>query len=621
MIMIKRKSIVAGLMCATTLVSVGCGSNNFSSLPYVSSPTQYELYERFKDSVSSDSYTIRDAAYKYQEVVYIDIPSYIKTNVYALIDDIEAALSEDVYDSTTMDGIITENEFNFVKCQMDDRIYTRQGVEYQGYSSGVAVVDVIYTGKYKAQSPKTANTKYLGVNGVFIEDYKEPGKIIRDDTYIEKLNKEVIKKYIDDNMESGDFTLSELTNMANEYTSKFSDGHNVEMYNKVFGSSLSQIACMPDIEELIEVSSNNGKLGGYGIYNQGDDIAAGSGKSDYFSSATSKLTLRYVFSCNELRDTCELQKIVVKNYELDAKLPIEEAVVSEAVNKEISKVLDRADRAILNDDLGALASQKIFYNNRSAIYWGLYNKCTHITKRITSVDNFVGRQTSGGENRYFIIADTYSAERVRGDGEQVAVYNDKYWMLLTLSGETDEFVISDSVLVSRELVKEPENTSYDKYLNLIQALSVDGTITSETKKNLQEILNNLCSNMQNKDIDAINASIKRLNVVTSDYDLSKVVGQIESNIYARGKNKDIEVKQAVVNYITGNDVQVEAIVDEVIDYKDGYGMYNSIYMMFNREDDVWSIQEIRFIESERLSDVKDIEQRKQEIEAYSKKAN
>lgn len=610
---------MVGLLSATTVLGTGCGVSKFESLPYVASPTEYELYERFKNSISGDAYTIRAMEHKYQDVVYIDIPSYIKKNVDAKIAAIESALKEDTYDAETMTGIISENEFNYVKCQMDDRKYTKSGVEYSGYSDGVAVVDIKYTGTAKAQAKKNAYTRYIGVNGVFIEDYKCPGKIIRDDKYINKLNESVYKKYISENGETGDFSEQELTNMATEYMNRFSDGHNVEMYNDVFGSSLSQIARMPDISEVLEVSSNDGSFGGYGIYSQGNEIGAGTGNPDYFGDAKSELTLRYVFSCNELRDTCDIQKIIVKGYKLNVELPIEEAVVSDAVNREIKMILDRSDRAILNDDLEALASQRIYDNGRVAMYWGTYNNAAHITKRITSIDNFVGRQTSAGENRYFIIADTYNAERVRGDGEQVGVYNDKYWMLLTLSGQTDEFVISDYVLISRELIKEPENTTTDKYKNLIQALSVDSNITEDTKTKLDGILDELIKNMQAVDTDAITAMVHKVDNVTSDYDLTKVVGQIKSNVLARGKSKKVEVTNAVKNYITGNDVQVEAIIEELIDYNDGYAMSSDVYCMFAKENDEWHIQEIRYIESNKMNDSTQIAQKKQEIASYRAK--
>lgn len=610
------KAIAFGLATMSVMSAVGCGSNEYLSIPIVDSPTQYELYERFKDNISSDAYTIRGGAYVYENVVYIDTPSYIKDDVDARLAEIEAALAKDYYDESMAD-LITENEFNYIKCQMDDRVYERQSVDFEGYSSGVAVVDVTYKGTIKKQSIKSDYAKYFGVNGVFIKDDKDNGNVIRDDTYILRINREILKYFTDtDEEEISEMTEDDISGLAFEFVNQNTEGQNVKLYNQVVGSSMSQIAAMPDIRELVTQESNNGKLGGYGIYTQGGDIALCTGDPDYVNKQVSTMTIRYVFSVNELKNTCELQKLYVKNYALDLNIPFDNTVVSEAVNQEINIMLDRADKAILNGDLGALASQEIYYNNRCGIYWGLYNDCTYITKRSTSVSDYVGRETMDGVNKYFIIANTYTSERVKGDGEQTAVYNDVYWLLLTLSGETEEFVISDYVLVSRELIKEPENEYEDEYRGIIQALSVDSEISNEDKQSIRTILDEYETLTENRDFDTIKNNVNTISGVMTQYDLEKYIGQVQDNANARGKSKTIDVSNAVVNYITGNAVQMEVIVDELIDYGDGYGMYSSIYIMFRKEDNEWKITEIRYIDSERLSDSNVVSQRKSEIDGY-----
>lgn len=610
------KAIAFGLATMSVMSAVGCGSNEYLSIPIVDSPTQYELYERFKDNISSDAYTIRGGAYVYENVVYIDTPSYIKDDVDARLAEIEAALAKDYYDESMAD-LITENEFNYIKCQMDDRVYERQSVDFEGYSSGVAVVDVTYKGTIKKQSIKSDYAKYFGVNGVFIKDDKDNGNVIRDDNYILRINREILKHFTDtDEEEISEMTEDDISGLAFEFVNQNTEGQNVKLYNQVVGSSMSQIAAMPDIRELVTPESNNGKLGGYGIYTQGGDIAICTGDPDYVNKQVSTMTIRYVFSVNELKNTCELQKLYVKNYALDLNIPFDNTVVSEAVNQEINIMLDRADKAILNGDLGALASQEIYYNNRCGIYWGLYNDCTYITKRSTSVSDYVGRETMDGVNKYFIIANTYTSERVKGDGEQTAVYNDVYWLLLTLSGETEEFVISDYVLVSRELIKEPENEYEDEYRGIIQALSVDSEISNEDKQSIRTILDEYETLTENRDFDTIKNNVNTISGVMTQYDLEKYIGQVQDNANARGKSKTIDVSNAVVNYITGNAVQMEVIVDELIDYGDGYGMYSSIYIMFRKEDNEWKITEIRYIDSERLSDSNMVSQRKSEIDGY-----
>lgn len=610
------KAIAFGLATMSVMSAVGCGSNEYLSIPIVDSPTQYELYERFKDNISSDAYTIRGGAYVYENVVYIDTPSYIKDDVDGRLAEIEAALAKDYYDESMAD-LITENEFNYIKCQMDDRVYERQSVDFEGYSSGVAVVDVTYKGTIKKQSIKSDYAKYFGVNGVFIKDDKDNGNVIRDDTYILRINREILKYFTDtDEEEISEMTEDDISGLAFEFVNQNTEGQNVKLYNQVVGSSMSQIAAMPDIRELVTQESNNGKLGGYGIYTQGGDIALCTGDPDYVNKQVSTMTIRYVFSVNELKNTCELQKLYVKNYALDLNIPFDNTVVSEAVNQEINIMLDRADKAILNGDLGALASQEIYYNNRCGIYWGLYNDCTYITKRSTSVSDYVGRETMDGVNKYFIIANTYTSERVKGDGEQTAVYNDVYWLLLTLSGETEEFVISDYVLVSRELIKEPENEYEDEYRGIIQALSVDSEISNEDKQSIRTILDEYETLTENRDFDTIKNNVNIISGVMTQYDLEKYIGQVQDNANARGKSKTIDVSNAVVNYITGNAVQMEVIVDELIDYGDGYGMYSSIYIMFRKEDNEWKITEIRYIDSERLSDSNVVSQRKSEIDGY-----
>ena len=610
------KAIAFGLATMSVMSAVGCGSNEYLSIPIVDSPTQYELYERFKDNISSDAYTIRGGAYVYENVVYIGTPSYIKDDVDARLAEIEDALAKDYYDESMAD-LITENEFNYIKCQMDDRVYERQSVDFEGYSSGVAVVDVTYKGTIKKQSIKSDYAKYFGVNGVFIKDDKDNGNVIRDDTYILRINREILKHFTDtDEEEISEMTEDDISGLAFEFVNKNTEGQNVKLYNQVVGSSMSQIAAMPDIRELVTPESNNGKLGGYGIYTQGGDIALCTGDPDYVNKQVSTMTIRYVFSVNELKNTCELQKLYVKNYALDLNIPFDNTVVSEAVNQEINIMLDRADKAILNGDLGALASQEIYYNNRCGIYWGLYNDCTYITKRSTSVSDYVGRETMDGVNKYFIIANTYTSERVKGDGEQTAVYNDVYWLLLTLSGETEEFVISDYVLVSRELIKEPENEYEDEYRGIIQALSVDSEISNEDKQSIRTILDEYETLTENRDFDTIKNNVNTISGVMTQYDLEKYIGQVQDNANARGKSKTIDVSNAVVNYITGNAVQMEVIVDELIDYGDGYGMYSSIYIMFRKEDNEWKITEIRYIDSERLSDSNMVSQRKSEKDRY-----
>ena len=580
----KRAASIGLIALMSTSVLSGCGvTSNIEDIPLVPALSVKEVKDYYKAALSYDSIAKRTT--KVNEITYEarEVTGEAKKTAVDAAANIEAMLSKNSISSS--DKAMT-SIFNYIKTTLDDKQLKRIGVGSVTEALGYYFVDVNYQCTPRASGSFNENLKYFGLNGAFIKDINN--NVIVDTNYMGTADKAVAKFKAANPDYKG--TSSVAPNVRKPIT-------DVSLYNKAAGQSLTQTAAMPKLTQIYNIPNETGGVAGFGIYPQGAFTLK---DFDYNrSKMTGQVTIRYVFKKGLMDPTkLEFKNAYVTSMELNSvpKTSDSEVLAPSFVQSNIEQLLERADRAICNNDLSALMSGRIFEDVGPAVVYGNIHENVYNQKHMTKLVDIVGRDEA--KNEYLISFEQTVQEAPKGV-EATGTYTDYGYMVVN---QVDtEFHITDYIVTKREMVKEPQINLDNTILRQLASLNLTGEVTTESKEGIKELLNNYYTACTNRKLDAMYDCFNDNVEILSSTRLEYLNAQIRGWLTKMGTNVGCTYTGTVIQWIGGSDNQVEFITQELMDYngKDS-GQYMENYYLVSNYGDKWVIDEMKVVESKEV---------------------
>lgn len=576
-----KRIVSLGLVSTLAVTSLtGCGitGSNIESYPLVPALSQQEVIDYYKESLEYD--TIASRTTKVNSVTYelTDVTDEVKNKLKGMALEVQKLLSKDEVKIT--DGM-NPNIHQYIKYVIDDKVLSNAKLAQVKEALGYYFVDIQYDIKAGNTGVFNSNIKWLGIHGAFLEDLG--GNITIDGSYTSKADA-AVAEYKQENP---------LYKRATSPVAGVRQSPNdVELYNQVAGMSLTQTAVMPKLSNVYKIPAASGNISGYCIFPQGAFTLKDFGYSRSKMNGTA--TLRYVFKKDVMDpEKIEFTNVYVMNYKIDAgSLEIDEQTVApDFVMTEAEKIMERADRAICNNDLSALASGNIFDDIGVATLYGNMENYCYLQRHMSKLTNIVGRK----DGKYLIGFETTVQESPKGTGTNGTYVWNGY---VVVQQEGAEFHITDYVITDMNMVVEPQIDVDSTIMKRLAALNLTGEVTDDDKAGIKELMQNLYTASTNRQLDAMYDCFNTDTNLLSSTHREYLNSQLRGWLLKHGTNKASNYMGVVSQWIGGADDQVEFFTNELIEYVDaGVGLYMQNYYLVSRFNDKWVIDEMKVVES------------------------
>ena len=412
-------------------------------------------------------------------------------------------------------------------------------------------------------------------------------------------------RVVDEDIENTPYT---ITTPANRRLNT-----DIALINSVVGSNLKQRALLPQLDYLYDIPSVQGTMSGYGIYPSGSNGLRifGFDRNSYGG----KMTLRYVFK-DDSKGTGDILGTNIycteETISNGASITDGNVLLPEILISEFEQLIERSDRAIMNNDLtgltaGSTTGGLIYEDLGVGILRANKEKSTNILKYMSTIKQIVSRNTSN--NSYLLDVETTVVEGPK-DVDAYGTYTDRYYV--TVQQQNDKFVITDYVRMSRVLVKEPPIDPDTNIQRKLVALNLAGPVSKENKDAIGELMTILYNVGTNR---ILNASVDEPKTITaggeertftrglrqvftsdtsvmSQEDKDYLVSKLQTQLTRYGADITSIYSGQITEWIGGYENQVEFTTEEFIYYKaKGTGQYMQVYYLVSVNHDEWVIDE------------------------------
>lgn len=415
------------------------------------------------------------------------------------------------------------------------------------------------------------------------------------------------------------------TEGAVQYT--YFDGLNIRRpmtdvyeFNSIVGSSLRSSAYIPKLDLVYNIPPEEKEGNSYIVSGMGI-MPAGIGGLTKFgfdrSQLAGKIRLRIVYK-DELLDP---DRVICTNiYPVNISIETgfssnNDNVIPSFVQDEIEKLIDRADRAMINNDTMALMSGDIFADMGMAVQVGYERQYANVTRQISTFRRVISRNMA--EKSYLVEIETQRQEGPKG-ADVYGTYRDKNYVVIQQVGE--EFIITDWLNVQRQMEVEPDIDPDSAISKRLVALNLAGEVTDEEKKAAEDLIHQLymaCTarktvaqadgqttytlsdgtviHLQRGMYDCFNSNVEML----SSEKKEKLNSGLRDRLIKEGTDRIPQMNGVVTQWIGGANNQVEFMTEEYITYTGlSKGIYMQCYYLISRMEDVWVIDDIKIIEEE-----------------------
>lgn len=423
---------------------------------------------------------------------------------------------------------------------------------------------------------------------------------------------EVVDEYVDEE------ALESLENIETTAGATEGVGRRVQalpanIINSVAGSSIRQAAYMPELDLVYERPENSGTIGGIGLYSTGTDGLTLFGFDKSYLGGN--VTLRYVFK--EAYDgSGELVgfNVYPTFYELTSGITISnnKSDIPDYLEGELAQLLERSDRAIINNDLSALVSGVIHADMGVGMLRGYESQSTNLLKHMSTIRTIISRDIEN--NAYLLEIETTRQEGPK-DVDVYGTYRDKYYMVVE---QVDgEFYITDMIMSSRTITKHPEINPDSAAKKRLASLNLTGEVSDTAKKAANTLLDDLYKAGTYRKLRVESEADKQVNGVTLNrgmYDcfnsnpemlssdqLEYYNSSLRDRLTKYGANVEASMYGTVTEWIGGTENQIEFTTEELITFKgksDSIKM--NVYYLVSCMEDVWVIDEMTILEEVNL---------------------
>lgn len=386
---------------------------------------------------------------------------------------------------------------------------------------------------------------------------------------------------------------------------------NTREFNNIAGSSLTQSAYIPNLEMIYAIPSSDGTIGGMGIYPSG---VGGLRRFGYDrSEIRGNIRLRYVFKSN-IGDPKDLKVsniyIIESNLVFDVGEDIDPVIIPEFLEEELEKLLERSDRALINNDVVALTSGDIYSDIGMAILNGYRLRYINTSRYISKLRRVVMRDVIN--NAYLLEVDNILQEGAK-NADTYAVYRDVNYIAVEQVG--DKFVITDFINASRAMNKEPTINPDSAIIKRLAALNLAGEVPEKSKEDIGVLLNDLYTASTHRVLrgqsevtvgdkvtmlekgmyDCFNSDTSLLADTKKEY----MNATLRELLVRQGVDTKATYNGVITEWIGGANNQAELITEEIIEYKGkNKGHYLQTYYLVSNINGDWVIDDMKIIESE-----------------------
>ena len=388
----------------------------------------------------------------------------------------------------------------------------------------------------------------------------------------------------------------------------------IEFINRLVGASLNQSSFLPELSLVYEPKYSGG-ISGYGIYPEGSNGLRIFGYNR--DELSGKLKIRYV-----LKDTVdgtgriEVMQAYVNSIDINTGFDVSDqsVVIPEFLNTELEKVIERQDRVQANCDLAGMMNGDIYEDKGYAILRGYKNNCSNTLKYMSTIRQVLARDTAN--NAYLLDVETTIVD---GDktADKYATFRDRSYVVIQQLG--DEFIITDSVRISRTTEVEPEIDPDSAVAKRIVALNLSGVVSDEAKTGIKGLLSNLYTADTNRVLNGpkeitVNGN-EKLTIEKGMYDCFNsdvTMLSTEDREYMNSTLRNVLIKYGasvksvhtgtVTEWIGGYTNQAEFTTEELVSYngiQDGW--YMRVYYLVSKMEDEWVIDERTVIDEYKVT--------------------
>lgn len=399
-----------------------------------------------------------------------------------------------------------------------------------------------------------------------------------------------------------------------------------ELINSVAGSSLRQSAVLPNLDYIYNFPNNEGTISGYGIF------ASGASGLKVFgfdrNQLAGNISLRYVFKDDSNGTGAILGTnvyITEENITNGVNMTTNTVLIPEFLQTEFEKIVERADRVMVNCDLSGIMSGHLYEDMGVGVLRGYKDKSTGVTKYMSTIRQVINRDTSN--NSYLIDVETTTIEGAK-DVDCYGTYKDRYYIVIQQQG--NEFKIIDYLLVSRQMASEPPINPDSTIQKRLVALNLAGEIPDESKADITQLLSDLYTAGTNrllrgpKDVtingetvtiqkglyDVFQNDTSILSTESLEYQMSL----LQNVLVRHGADISAIYSGTVTEWIGGYENQAEFTTEELVSYNGtGDGYYMQVYYLVSKLNDVWVIDERTILDTKESVEGGELDNIKQRV--------
>lgn len=596
----KKNAVKLALVLIPVLMLTGCtppkalrnfklnpfAKTNINHLSLVSPLSQKEVIDYYKQALEYDAVVKRSV--KENKAVYElnSVEGEFAKFATEETKKVEAILGQVFV--TPEQKFKYENVSGYIKAVFDDKVLTRTNKYSVSQALGHVFVDAEYTMTPTVGTGTfTEKINYLGINGVFYRDVQNE---IQEDLLQLNGVRDRVKHWLEKNPDYVRFTTN------NPRVRKPTD--DIWLLNTQGGTSASKISYMPPLQFVYNPVAPAGTISGNSIYPGGAFTMADKFKFDR-NKLKGTATLRYVFK----RDLLKPDKLIFTNiYPLNFKYEYESPkkedeiiVVPDFLFLEAQKIIERADRMINNRDIPALMSGKVFEDCGLAVLIGYAHNHTNIERYMSKPEEVLAR------NGNFYLT---SFERMVQDGfigaQALGTYIEKG--LCVVQQVDSDFVISDTITLSREMIKEPGISLDETILKRLASLNLQGEIPSESKEEIKVLLAKLYAASTERSLSKMYECFNDDTTILSLSHREYLNSQLRSWLVREGVKTPATYMGTVTQWVGGAENQAELFAEELINYEGrDSGQYMTIYYLVSKFKDQFVIDEMKVVESRTVS--------------------
>lgn len=372
----------------------------------------------------------------------------------------------------------------------------------------------------------------------------------------------------------------------------------INLINEQVGSSTKEMAFLPDLDLVYDKPEKDGEICGYGIYPEGSNALR---IFDYNRNEISgKLRIRFVFKDQIENAGVELvnKNMYVSSIEITNGFNAADnkTTVDKATSTYLTETIERMDRVEANGDIGAMMTNKLYEDKGYATLAAFKKNCSYQNKHVSSIRNILATNTA---NKAYLLEIETIIEDMANSNEAYGTFKERSYVVVQLMGT--DWLVTDSVRVSRETMREPEIEPDSAATKRLLAMNLYGAVPEENKQPVQNLLLDVYTSAtalrrspdEANGIKGLDALINSDTSIISSTDKEYIINYLAGKLTAHGQGKAV-ISGSVIDWMGGSATQVEFETEELISYAgvdEGYYMRVHYVVSKDGKDGNWVIDE------------------------------